>query len=171
MNGPRRSTARLRQRIAALLARAFPPPGVVADANPAEGGCLPFNLEAADPSSAAFDRSLREATADFNAVLKGKVPIHARLQTPEIAVQDGGTTHYRGNGYRLTVLKSLNNLVANGAVVPGYVYGPIVDFDPKLMSGNRSQMQCTLFYSREAMARLLSGRPPTGQPAGQRGEP
>ncbi len=92
-----------------------------------------------------------EATEDFNAVLEGRKPIHAKLDLDAPLPADGGTVFYLGNKYNLTVIKSLSSFGS----VRGYVYGPAIFFDKKFATGNSSSLSSTKFYSTESFNQLL----------------
>jgi hypothetical protein len=94
------------------------------------------------------------ALVDFNAVLAGREPLHAKLDP--IVVTDGGTSYYTGKGYKITALKTLTSITnIEGSRVDGYIYGPILTFDSKVVAGNSSTMTRTSFYTYAALERLL----------------
>ena len=108
---------------------ADPPPGPIVGL---DGLTLP-------PAQAA---TLRQASADFQAVLQGKPPVHARADDSAPLAADGGTQTYVGAGYRLTVVQSLSSL----GPVDGFVYGPVLVFDKALARGNTRELSDLRFY-------------------------
>jgi hypothetical protein len=96
-------------------------------------------------------RTLTEASADFSAVVAGKKPIHAVFDEEASLPSDGGTTFYRGHGYRLTVLISLSSFGAS----KGMAYGPILQFEPSFAPGNTSEISEIRVYSQDALRELL----------------
>ena len=48
-------------------------------------------------------RRLKDALDDFNAVLSGNPPVHAKVDKDHPLITDGGTTFYIGDGYKLTI--------------------------------------------------------------------
>jgi hypothetical protein len=101
---------------------------------------------------------LRQAAEDFNAVLEGDRPIHAVVDETKPLPLDGGTAFYRGEGYSLTVVKSLNGVMRGKEYISGYIYGPIVHFDGVLMVGNYPQISQLSFYPERVMYDLLNKR-------------
>jgi hypothetical protein len=100
---------------------------------------------------------LQKALDDFNAVLAGRPPVHAQADRDQPLPADGGTTFHRGEGYKLTVLKSLNGIMRGKDYVHGYIYGPIISFAPGIMSGNYPNVQHLTFYTGEELQKLLQG--------------
>ncbi|MBD7924296.1 hypothetical protein [Xanthomonas bonasiae] len=74
--------------------------------------------------------ALRHADADFRAVAAGRVPLHARIDPEAPLPADCGTRYYRGQGYRLTVLRRLSSIGAQTAIA----YGPILQLDEALFA-------------------------------------
>jgi hypothetical protein len=99
---------------------------------------------------------LQNAVEDFNAVVEGKRPIHAMVDTDVPLPADGGTTFYKGDGYKLTIVKSLNGIMRGKEYTHGYVYGPIISFEPDVMIGNFANIQYLTFYREEKLHKLLS---------------
>ena len=87
--------------------------------------------------------SVKEATDDFDAVLNGQLLLHAVVDAKIPLPADGGTTFYSGKGYRLTIVKSLATIGG----INGYFYGPIIEFDNKVVQGNSNKISCVRFYS------------------------
>lgn len=102
-------------------------------------------------------RRLQKSLDDFNAVLEGKPPIHAVVDREVPLPTDGGTTFYKGDGYKLTIVKSLNGIMRGKEYVHGYIYGPIITFQPDVMTGNFPNIQYLTFYTGEELRRLLAG--------------
>ncbi|RDZ28047.1 hypothetical protein [Lysobacter silvisoli] len=96
-------------------------------------------------------RTLGEASADFQAVVAGKPPVHAVFDAQAPLPSDGGTTFYQGRGYRLTVLKSLSSFGS----FHGVAYGPILRFDPPFAPGHTAEVSDIRVYSRDALAQRL----------------
>ena len=94
--------------------------------------------------------SINQAMEDSDAVVGGNPPIHARVDANAPLPSDGGTTYYLGQGYKLTILKSLASL----AGVQGYFYGPIIVFDENVVVGNTNEISHIKFYSMEAFRTL-----------------
>jgi hypothetical protein len=101
-------------------------------------------------------RRLQKALDDFNAVLVGNRPVHAKVDKDVPLPADGGTTFYKGDGYKLTIVKSLNGIMRGKEYIHGYIYGPIVSFEPDLMTGNFPSVQHLTFYIAEELQKLLA---------------
>lgn len=98
------------------------------------------------------DRTIiREASEDFQAVVLGKKPVHAKFDEDAPLPSDGGTTFYKGNGYELTVLASLSSF----GQLNGNAYGPILKFDDKFAPGNTNEISDIRIYSNEQLRELL----------------
>jgi len=94
---------------------------------------------------------IQEASEDFRAVVEGKQPIHAKIDNNEPLPSDGGTTFYKGSGYRLTILVSLSSFGDfNGAA-----YGPIIHFDDTFAPGNTNRISDVRVYSHDELRKLL----------------
>ena len=102
-------------------------------------------------------RRLQKALDDFNAVVTGKQPIHAEVDREVPLPADGGTTFHIGDGYKLTVVKSLNGILRGKDYVHGYIYGPMISFQPEVMMGNFPNIQHITFYTGEEFQKLLAG--------------
>jgi hypothetical protein len=100
-------------------------------------------------------RRLQEALDDFNLVLLGHLPIHAKVDQEQPLLTDGGTTFYIGDGYKLTVLMSLNGIMRGDEYIHGYIYGPMISFGPEVMSGNYPAIHHLTFYTGEDLKELL----------------
>ena len=99
---------------------------------------------------------LQKAQDDFNAVLEGKPPVHAIVDKDVSLPADGGTTFYKGDDYKLTIVKSLNGIMRGKQYVHGYIYGPIISFEPDVMTGNFPSIQHLTFYAGEELQKILS---------------
>jgi len=96
-------------------------------------------------------RTITEAAADFRAVVAGRKPVHAVFDKDAPLPSDGGTTFYKGNGYRLTILVSLSEF----GEAHGTAYGPIIKFDRSFAPGNTSEISDIRVYSPETFASLM----------------
>lgn len=99
---------------------------------------------------------LQQALDDFNDVLEGKHPVHAIVDKDVPLPTDGGTTFYKGDGYKLTIVKSLNGIMRGKEYVHGYIYGPVISFQLEVMSGNFPSIQHLTFYTGEDLQKLLA---------------
>ena len=99
---------------------------------------------------------LQKALEDFNAVLAGKHPSHATVDKDVPLPADGGTTFYKGDGYKLIIVKSLNGIMRGAKYVHGYVYGPIISFESNVMTGNFPSIQHLTFYTGEEFQKHLA---------------
>ena len=109
----------------------------------------PLHFTDGDVSPADM-RVFREAAEDYRAVVEGKRPVHAVVDTKAGVLADGGTTFYVGKGYRLTIQCSIEN--ASGRVV--YFYGPIISFDTFGVSGEKTALSHVEIYSADALRKL-----------------
>lgn len=100
-------------------------------------------------------KRLIEAVDDFNAVLKGEKPRNAKFDEEHPLPADGGTSFYRGDGYRLTIHKSLNGVMKDKDYIHGYIYGPEITFEKNVMIGNMPTISFLTFYTMEDLRRLL----------------
>jgi hypothetical protein len=98
-------------------------------------------------------KKLRAALEDFNAVLAYKKPIHARLGKGPF-LRDGGTLPYDGDGYKLTVVKSLFSLGKGNKDIDGYTYGPDLELRD-IGIGNLSQVSRISFFPANVLKKLL----------------
>lgn len=99
---------------------------------------------------------LQQALDDFNAVFLGKPPVYATVDKDVPLPTDGGSTFYKGDGYKLTIVKSLNGIMRGKEYVHGYIYGPIISFEPHVMTGNFPNVQQLTFYTDEELQKLLA---------------
>ena len=98
---------------------------------------------------------LKKATEDFNAVLAGKKPKNAKEDKKHPLPADGGTSFYIGDGYKLTVVMSLNGVMSGEKYYGGYMYGPQITFNENLLSGNGPSIRHVTFYPREELMKFL----------------
>lgn len=98
-------------------------------------------------------QTISEAVRDFQDVVAGKLPTFAKVDGDMPLPADGGTTFYVGRGYRLTIVRSLSSF----GKLDGFVYGPVITFDPAFAPGNVGQIASTRFYTPEQMGALLGG--------------
>lgn len=98
-------------------------------------------------------KRLRAALEDFNAVLAYRKPIHAKLGKGPF-LRDGGTLPYDGDGYKLTVVKSLFSLGKGDKEIDGYTYGPDLELRD-FGVGNLSQVSRISFYPANVLKKLL----------------
>ena len=99
---------------------------------------------------------LHYALDDFNAVIAGRPPIHAAVDPDVPLPADGGTKFYKGDGYKLSVIKSLNGILRGKEYVHGFIYGPIIAFQAEVMTGNFPNIQHLTFYTSEELKKLLA---------------
>lgn len=108
-----------------------------------------------DNSLSKIDNSgkscIKEATDDFDAVVNGKLPIHAKVDTSMPLPADGGTVYYIGKGYKLTIIESLAKIGG----IDGYYYGPIIVFNEGISSGNFNLVSDVRFYSLKNFKKLF----------------
>jgi len=98
---------------------------------------------------------LQKSLDDFNAVIEGKHPIHARVDRDVPLPADGGTTFYKGDGYKLSIVKSLNGIMRGEEYIHGYIYGPIISFEPNVMTGNFPNIHHLTFFTGDELQKLL----------------
>lgn len=67
-----------------------------------------------------------QAKEDFDLVLKGKKPVNAIFDEEHGLPADGGTTFYKGNGYKLEIKQTMTE---DDKKTDGFLYGPIITFD------------------------------------------
>ena len=94
---------------------------------------------------------INEATEDCLLVTKGGKPKNAKFDTKAPLPSDGGTTYYKGNGYKLTILKRLSSFEG----LRGYIYGPIIIFDKKVAFKNSNKIQFLRFYTTKQLRKLM----------------
>lgn len=95
---------------------------------------------------------LHQAEEDFQAVVAGKHPIFANFDEDHPLPADGGTTLFKGNGYNLKIVKAL----AEMGNLHGYMYGPVITFEPSILWGNYKELSHVTFYSTTEMQKLLT---------------
>ena len=83
--------------------------------------------------------------ADFNSVINGKLPIHAISEKKVLL--DGGTSFYKGDGYKLTIYKKI--ITINNT--KGFLYGPTF----YIGDGDLIGISKIEFYDTKAMSKLL----------------
>ncbi len=114
----------------------------------AEAILRPYQLDAASQFDAALRDRLQQAAEDFEAAGAGLYPIHAKEGA---AFLDGGTSTWQGDGYTLTIMKSLTTV----GEVHGYMVGPLLELAYPLAHGNTTQISHVRFYSGAELARVL----------------
>lgn len=103
-----------------------------------EAPCFIEGLEASGASEA--DRiTLQQAQTDFCAVLAGREPVHARLDTESPVPADGGTQFYVAPHYQLSVVRRL----ASFGQAQGMVVGPVLTFSQSFAPGNSQTISAT----------------------------
>lgn len=108
---------------AALAGCAQPEPIV-----PALSKCEPFSGVRWDLMSDSDRRSLKEASADFCAVLAGDSPIHAKLDAKFMPSGNGDTRRFLGHGYKITAVRRIGFV---GGVLSAVV-GPVLQLDGQM---------------------------------------
>ncbi len=114
----------------------------------AEVALQPYHLGPDSQFDAATRVRLAKAAEDFEAARGGLFPIHAKEGA---AFLDGGTSTWQGDGYTLTLMKSLTTVGG----VHGYMYGPILKLDYPLAHGNTTDIAHVRFYSGAELDRGL----------------
>jgi hypothetical protein len=94
---------------------------------------------------------LRSANEDFVLVEQGKRPRNAVEDEEMPLPSDGGTTFYKGKGYRLTILQSLSSF----GDLSGFAYGPIITFDDDIAKGNTKTIQSVRFLTTKQLEELM----------------
>ena len=107
-----------------------------------------YHLDPDSQFDAATRDRLQQAAEDFEAARAGLYPIHAK---EDAAYLDGGTSTWQGDGYTLTIVKSLTTV----GEVHGYMYGPRLKLDYPLAHGNTTQIEHVRFYSGAELDRVL----------------
>ncbi|WP_142126321.1 hypothetical protein [Pseudoxanthomonas sp. 3HH-4] len=102
----------------------------------------PFVAVEMSGASAEDQLILREASADFCAVVSGKEPVHAKVDSDAALPADGGTTFYIGRRYKLTVLNSLSSFGGFN----GMAHGPVITFDESFAPGNTNVISSIRVY-------------------------
>ncbi|WP_369938850.1 hypothetical protein [Xanthomonas medicagonis] len=117
--------------------------------SPPAGAFFGLDLQALAPPQRD---ALRQADADFRAAAAGRTPLHARIDTEAPLPADGGTRHYLGQGYRLTVLRRLSCIGTQTAIA----YGPILQLDEALFAtATLPTVSDVRLYAPAALARWL----------------
>jgi hypothetical protein len=111
----------------------------------------PFHLDNDSRFDEATRLRLQHAADDFDAARAGLYPLHAKEGA---AFLDGGTSTWEGDGYRLTLIKSLTTV----GEVHGFMYGPILELTYPLAHGNTTQISHVHFYAGAELERLLKSR-------------
>jgi len=111
----------------------------------------PYHLDKDSRFAADVQLRLQHAAEDFEAARAGLFPLHA---AEGAAFLDGGTSTWEGDGYRVTVVKSLTTVGG----VHGLMYGPILELAHPLAHGNTTQISHVRFYSGAELERLLKSR-------------
>ena len=142
-------------RLAALPILVFLSTFAHADAPLSSGPFQGVDIGALSPSQR---EAIIQASEDFEQVLKGKRPTHAVLDEKAPLPADGGTHFFLGNGYKLTVMKSLSSFGGAQGSLHGYIYGPVVAFDKSLAPGSMPEVVSLRFYTSEQLQQLLSSR-------------
>jgi len=101
---------------------------------------------------------LQKSLDDFNAVMDGKYPVYAEIDKGVPLLSDGGTTYYKGDGYKLTIVMSLNGIMRGKEYIHGYIYAPIISFEASVMRCNFPNIQHVTFYEGDELKKLLRGR-------------
>lgn len=112
----------------------------------------PIVINEEEFSSINDKTGIQQAIEDFEAVINGKAPVHAIIDNNALLPMDGGTTYYLGQGYKLTILKSLADISG----IHGYFYGPIITFDKNMTVGNTNQISYIRFFSTNEFNKLKS---------------
>lgn len=102
--------------------------------------------------SVKSNKSIDElAKEDFDVVIAGKKPLNAIFDKEHGLPADGGTTYYRGDGYKLEIKQTMTR---DDKENHGFLYGPIITFEsikendqPKIISDVR-------FYKTEDLKKL-----------------
>ncbi len=117
----------------------------------AEYRLQPYHLDKDSHFDTTVQLRLQHAAEDFEAAQAGLYPLHAKESA---ALLDGGTSTWAGDGYRLTIVKSLTTV----GEVHGLMYGPILELAYPLAHGNTTQMSHVRFYSGAELDRILKAR-------------
>ncbi len=116
--------------------------------DPSESVLQPYHLDPGSQFDPATRDRLQQAAEDFEAARARLYPLHAQ---EDAAFLDGGTSTWQGNGYTLTIVKSLTTV----GDVHGYMYGPQLTLDDPLAHGNTTQIGHVRFYSSAELDRVL----------------
>jgi len=118
-------------------------------------------MKTAEPSDAPFHlgtgkdkpewnekagKRVQACTADYQAVVEGKKPVHAKAAAKQDAHFD------KGEGYTLDIIEES---VEIGGVA-GFFYGPVLDFEPDISrGGDMDSISHVTFYTADQMKKLL----------------
>ncbi len=115
----------------------------------AEPSDTPFHLGTGKDQPAwnqTAQKRIADGTADFQAVLEGRKPVHAK------SADSAGSRFYRGEGYQIDIVKE--SIVIGG--VAGFLYGPILDLDADpSQKGDLDSISHVAFYTVGEMKKLL----------------
>jgi len=115
----------------------------------AEASPAPFHLGTGKDQLAMSEKAqtrITACTADFQAVLEGRKPVHAK------PAAGSGSGFYQGAGYHLDIVKE--SIVIGG--VAGFLYGPILDLDADpSQKGDLDSISHVTFYTEGEMKKLL----------------
>ena len=134
-----------------LMHTAFYTAEELAKAEPSEA---PFHVGAGKDKPAWDEKAqkrIADCTADYQAVIEGKKPAHAKA--------DGKTdmSLFKGGGYQLEIIKE--EIVLGG--VQGFLYGPMLDLDPDPShTAETDSISHIVFYTADEMKSLLSKSAP-----------
>ena len=99
-------------------------------------------------------KRIEDCTVDYQAVLRGKKPV---LAQPDPAKESTtADQYYRGDGYQIHVTRT--SVEFDG--VSGYVYGPIIEFEPDLVAGDMHSILHTALYTFDEMKKPAPSGPP-----------
>jgi hypothetical protein len=133
----------------ALFHTSFHAPSVMSYPNSTDA---PFYFESSKAKAALGDKArkrLQACAADYKAVLAGKKPSNAK------APPDSADPHfYKGEGYHIDIIEV--PLSVGG--VNGFLYGPMIDFDPPLTSGGALDSISHVSFYTAAELKALLGR-------------
>lgn len=92
---------------------------------------------------------------DFNAVVAGKLPVHAKFHpNPD---PNSENTLFIGDGYTVTIIKSPCSIEGDKEDLRGFFYGLMISFQPdKTISGKCPLITHTTFYTSEEFKKLLN---------------
>lgn len=90
-----------------------------------------------------------KAKEDYQAVIDGKIPVHAARDESKPDLADGGTTFYKGEGYSLEVQKRVSEKDGKS----GYMYGPKIVF-----LGASSELSDVRFYTKDELDKKISSK-------------
>lgn len=94
-------------------------------------------------SNPKIKQSLKEAMVDYKLAIENQPPKYAKNNV--IAIADGGSVMYDGNGYTILVMKSLT--VIDG--VHGYVIGVNITFTNDIIESKLRTFENSRFITKE----------------------